>query len=189
MATDRKLTTVQEGEDGIWRFSLAQTEIRFAMCWEALSAPRLNPRLLKCYQQDQEIAEHSRFDFSTPEEFDVIYSRILLHNSWGGRTHGYLKTKAVEGGFYPFIRYRGSNGKVIADTGCIWIGNRLCHPRIYADNRLAWWDEPVFVTGEVMQRPFLPFPELSPYIRELSDGRYSRKYRLNRVDPVGLPGV
>lgn len=120
-------------------------------------------------------------DYISPAVFDERYLEITCKLGWSGTTTNYDKTNCVEGGFFPFARYRGKRGSALIDTGCIWIGNRYCYPKIFVDNDLAWWDDPYDTRGEVARDPFLPLYALLPIKQKFLLRSWKSRYELNKI--------
>lgn len=133
-------------------FTANQTDIRFALCKKALCPDRtLILKLKDCYQSEAQEQSFCKLKFLSEEYFTANLSKIE-GLAWGG-VHMNCKL-ALEGGFYPFVRYMNRCRPV--DTGCIWIGTRHEYPRIYVNNRVANWICPYSRTGHVMTEPFEP---------------------------------
>jgi hypothetical protein len=138
-------------------------------------------RLKQVYAGQQEIEKWAITEYSHPRLFDEHLLSLECELGWNGGTHAYHNSPCVEGSFYPFVRYRGISGSSILDTGCIWIGNRYCFPRIYVDNTLAWWDEPYDKKGEIARDPFLPYFALAEKLQSFLSKNSRKLYSLNKL--------
>jgi len=184
MANRFHYKTVSPTPTGHFTFNKEQTKQRFALCREALRGVTSFIRFNKVYADQEEQVKYAAMEWESPQEFDARLLRIECELGWNGSTKKYDDEPAIEGGFFPFCRYRGVRGSQLLDTGCIWIGNRHCYPRIYVDNTLAWWDEPYDREGYVAKDPFLPYFRLHEKINYFTTAHAAKRYSLNKVDAM-----
>lgn len=154
-------------KDGWPLFTANQTDIRIALCRKALCIDRsLRIKFKDCYESDSAIVRHCKLKFLYGEYFTCNLSKIN-ELGWGG----VFKTpsQALEGAFYPFVRY--IHGSKPIDTGCIWIGTKHEYPRIYVDNMVADWLCPYSKMGYVMTEPFEPLYRVIQNWRRLANRR------------------
>lgn len=133
-------------------FTSSQTDNRFALCKKALCPDRkILLKLKDCYRSESQAQKFCRLKFLSEEHFTLNLEKIQ-ELGWGG-IHVMPKF-ALEGGFYPFVRYINKCRPI--DMGCIWIGTRHEYPRIFVDNKVANWLCPYSKMGYIMTEPFEP---------------------------------
>ena len=154
-------------ENGWSLFSSSQTDNRLALCKRALCCTRkLTIKLKDCYASDAVAQKYCKMKFTSVDSFDEN-AKELSQLAWGGRFR--TPVKALEGGFYPFVRCIQRTRPI--DAGIIWIGTRYEYPRVYVDNLVAHWLCPYTPTGSVMVLPFAPLPHVIEGWQRLSDRR------------------
>lgn len=149
-------------------FSSTQTDNRIALCKRALCIDRsLIIKIKDCYSSDSIAQKYCKLRFLSEEYFNEN-AKDVLQLGWGGvhKTPKY----ALEGAFYPFVRYIYRVRPV--DSGIIWIGTKHEYPRIKVENLVADWLCPYSRGGLVMQEPFEPLHRVLENWQRLADRRY-----------------
>lgn len=158
-------------------FNKTQTDSRLALCRAAL-CPRSNMKLVfkDIYENDLQIQSFARLRLTSRDDFTDIFE-MLKERAWGGR---FVKLiKALEGGFYPFVRNVEGNP---VDSGAIWIGTRHSYPMIYVENTVANWICPYTKSGLIMTEPFDTLPNVLLNWERLAN---KKLYPCLSLEPVG----
>lgn len=158
---------VYQGETGHFYFNRTQSDNRFALCKASLLYEKgVILRFKKIYASTRDIELCSLIDFDSVDQLKERYDR-LEELGYGGEFEKYDKMVAPEGALFPFLRVRGRVKYEFIDSGCIWIGSKFEHPRIFVDNSVAHFFSAYSPGGTVRTEPFLPYVKIVQMMPQL----------------------
>ena len=173
--------SLRRTELGGYAFSLTQTDMRFALCKESLLFDKsIKIGLKGVYGSLTDIELCGITKFNSVDELSVRYSKLNALG-YGGKFVKYDKKYCPEGALFPFVRFRGLKNMELIDEGCIWIGNRFEHPRVFVANEVANWLCPYSPGGFARIDPFRPYFQVIEILPKLMN-----KYHYPDIDLPGL---
>jgi hypothetical protein len=159
-------------DSGHFYFSLTQVDNRFALCKECLRFKKgVKIRLRRVYASTQDVERSAVVEYRSVRDLHTRYFDLAVRAD-GGEYYKYDKSYCPEGSLFPFVRTAASSFVPI-DTGCIWLGTRFEHPRIFVDNQVAKWISPYSPGGFPRLDPFRPYSEVIDIFSKLmNQSRY-----------------